>query len=103
MLRVAVGAVVIRRLKVAESAPPVEGTLQLERSKRTSDHVRLFVFGPTLSVVLEPKLEVGLCSSTYVSTVDVEPVSVHVPFVSVCEPAHMCHEPTFSVAHQLKP
>src|SRR5581483_3512660 len=81
------GADVIVKFRTAESAPPLAGMLQLERLKRMSAHVRLFDFGPTLSVVALPKLEVELCSSTYVSVVELVPCSVHVPFVSVCEPA----------------
>src|SRR4051794_29770273 len=58
------GAVVMRKFSVAESAPPVVGMVQLERSKRTSSHWRLLDFGLTASVVAPPKLDVGLCSST---------------------------------------
>jgi len=43
------------RFRVAESAPPVAGMLQLERSKRTKAQVRWRLFGPTLSVVLPPE------------------------------------------------
>src|SRR5690349_4821977 len=63
-VRLEPGAVVMRRFSVAESAPPVAGIAQLDRSKRTSIQVRFPVFGPTLSVVDEPKLLVGFCSST---------------------------------------
>src|SRR5690349_1209118 len=64
------GAEVIRTLSVAESAPPVAGMLQLERSKRTSDHRRCELRGETERVVLPPFDAVGLFSSTYVSVVE---------------------------------
>src|SRR4051812_27430772 len=63
-VRLEPGAVVMCRFSVAESAPPVVGIAQLERSKRTSSHWRLPDFGLTPSVVAPPKLDVALCSST---------------------------------------
>src|SRR5581483_6350684 len=97
-VRLEPGALVIVRLSCALSAPAVEGRPQLDRSNRTRSQVRLFVFGPTLSVAAEPKLEVGLFSSTYVSVVALVPESVHVDFVSDCEPAQRWPEATESDA-----
>ena len=52
--------------------------------------------GRWLSVAAAPKLVVASFWSTYVSTS--APVTVQVAFVSVCEPAHRCHEVTLSDA-----
>src|SRR5437879_359172 len=71
---------------------------QLERSKWINVHWCAPVFGCTFIVLTVSFTVVLLLSSTYVSDVAAEPVNVHVAFVSVCEPAHMCHEPTLSVA-----
>src|SRR4051812_7440744 len=58
------GPLVIVRVSVAESAPPVAGMLQLERSNLTNAHCSLPDLGETASVVAAPKLELVLCAST---------------------------------------
>src|SRR3954447_16100333 len=101
--RAVLGAVVTRRDRVAVSAPPVVGIEQVERSNRTSIHLRLPLSGWTSAVVVVPKLVVGLFSSTYASVVAVEPVSVQVDFVNACEPAQRWCEPTERVAANAVP
>src|SRR5262249_50065559 len=71
IVRLEFAASVTRRLRVAESAPPVVGMPQLERSKRMNVQVWLLFFGLTLRTVPPPKLDVGFLSSTYVSVVEV--------------------------------
>src|SRR3954447_10420187 len=58
------GPLVTVSVSVAESAPPVAGMLQLERSNLTNAHSSLPDFGETASVVDAPKLELAFCAST---------------------------------------